>query len=199
MTGDFGQCTHALEAAMFDHRQRSPSPLRRQPLGPPLPSWLSVTGRTRAFAVRTGPGPSGHQNQHRSAPPRSLTGVLPAADQIFTAWAHPGGRFTAQAGRTMLERLLEHLRYAVALRACSEQARHPAERHLFMTLAAVHEAQAHRAMRKVQQARSAKADTTTVPDRERRDPATTGIGSRARNASHGHPRAPLSGARPRYR
>jgi hypothetical protein len=93
----------------------------------------------------------------------------------------------------MLERLLEHLRYAATLKACSEQARHPAERRLFMTLAAVHEAKSRKLMQRVRQTGLAKAATETVPERGGRDPATGGKGPRARPASPGRSRFPLWG------
>lgn len=96
----------------------------------------------------------------------------------------------------MLERLLEHLRYAATLKACSEEARSPAERRLFTTLAAVHEAKSRKLIRHVKQVGLAKAAIETVPERKRRDPATGEGGPRTRTASPGRSRFPMSGSRP---
>ncbi|KQO42523.1 hypothetical protein ASF08_13075 [Methylobacterium sp. Leaf85] len=74
-------------------------------------------------------------------------------------------------GCKMLERLLEHLRYTATLKACSEQARHPAERSLFMTLAAVHEAKTRKLIQRVKQTGLAEAVIEKVPERGHRDPA----------------------------
>ena len=93
----------------------------------------------------------------------------------------------------MLERLLEHLRYAATLKACSEQARHPAERHLFMTLAAVHEAKSRKLMQRVKQTGLAEAAIEKVPERGRRDPAATKGGTRARHAAPKRSRFPFWG------
>lgn len=99
----------------------------------------------------------------------------------------------------MLERLLEHLRYAAALKACSEQARHPAERRLLMTLAAVHEAKSRKLMQRVKQTGLAKAAIEKVPERGHRDLATGEGGARPRNASSGRSRFPMTATRPKYR
>jgi len=99
----------------------------------------------------------------------------------------------------MLERLLEHLRYAATLKACSEQARHPAERRLFMALAAVHEAKSRTLMQRVEQTGVAKANTEAVSGRGLWAAATGQAGPRARPASPGRSRFPLSGASSRSR
>jgi hypothetical protein len=99
----------------------------------------------------------------------------------------------------MLERLLEHLRYAAALKACSEQARHPAERRLLMTLATVHEAKSRKMMQRVKQVGLAKAAIEKVPERGRRDPATGEGGTQPRTASSGRSRFPMLGTRSGYR
>ena len=97
----------------------------------------------------------------------------------------------------MIERLLAHLRYAVILRECAAQGRQPVERQLFMTLASLHEARAHKAMRQVQQARSRKPGTAHVPDRGHAggSPAPGVADDRARAAPLGRSRSAMS----RYR
>ena len=98
----------------------------------------------------------------------------------------------------MLERLLAHLRYAVILRECAAQGRQPAERRLFETLASLHEARAHKAMR---QANARKPNTAHVPDRGHAGsgPAPGVADDRARAAPLGRSRSAMSGAGPRYR
>lgn len=99
----------------------------------------------------------------------------------------------------MLERLLAHLRYAVILRECAAQGRKPADCRLFESLASLHEARAHKAMRQVQQALSLKLGTKHVSDRGR----DGGVPNRAspviRHTPLGRSRSAMSGERPRYR
>ena len=93
----------------------------------------------------------------------------------------------------MLDRLLKHLQYAVALRECAAKRPHAPERLMFTAIASLHEGRAHKLMRQVQRenARKAAGKAVSLRGREGGKPFENSISDPARHTPLGRPQSSI--------